>query len=226
MSSHASCNQRAVTSATSPFGFENAPSTCLYRRCRLPAPDDEVPTSSTGPIPGFPVMISMSPGVSPWTVTGSHTWFTPSDATSVFRFRRVTTPTPPTVLSDVSSALASSFHSASPGMVPCRPESPPAVSILFHSVTTTSPPRLARNPTAESPVVNGLAFGIPSASLRRSSRTGMTLAMGSDAQGNTSVSPSSSASSSPSITTSPFSNSAYLSLPLSSRAMANLHRDL
>ena len=37
---------------------------------------------------------------------------------------------------------------------------------------------------------------------------------------------SSSASSSPSITTSPFSNSAYLSLPPSSRAMANLHRDL
>ena len=174
-------------------------------------------------------MISMSPGISPGTVIGSHTWFTPFDATSVFRRRRVTTPVTPTDLNELSSPLASSFHSASPIAVFASPAvfvSPALSVILFHSVTTTSPPRLARKPTAESPVVNARAFGDPSASLRSSSRTGMTLAMGSDAQGNTSVSPSSSASSSPSITTSPFSNSAYLSLPPSSRAMANLHRDL
>ena len=219
MSSHTSCNQRAVTSATSPFGFENAPSTCLYRRCRLG--DRAVPTSP-GTVPGG--ADSSSPGTStPGTVIGSHTWSTPFDAHSFFRRRRVTTPTTPTALSELSSALASSFHSASPALL-ASPEWSPAASILFHSVTTTSPPRLARNPTAESPVATR-AFA-SSASLRRSSRTGMTLAMGSDAHGNTSVSPSSSASSSPSITTSPFSKSAYLSLPSSSRAMANLHRDL
>mmetsp|Transcript_1883 Transcript_1883/g.8468 ORF Transcript_1883/g.8468 Transcript_1883/m.8468 type:complete len:281 (-) Transcript_1883:142-984(-) len=219
MSSHTECSHRAVTSATSPFGLEKAPSTCLYRRCRLGGADSSpVLTTPAASIESFTG--DKSPGTSPGTTMGSHTWFTPSDAVRVFPRRLVTTPTTFTSRSRDSRALASSFHVASG--TPFA-SSAPCLFRVFHSVTTTSPPRLARNPTAESPF-EATPF-VSSDALRSSSNTGMARAMGSDAHGNTSSS-SSPSSSSPSITTSPFSNSAYLSAPESSRAIANLHLDL